>query len=185
MINDVLHETEGHLKKAIEVLRHHLSSIRTGRATPALVEHIQVEAYGSHMPINQLAGISVPEPRMIVIQPYDASTLRAIVKGIQNSDLGVNPVDDGRLIRLVLPIPTEARRRELTKQVRTRLEESKVVLRNHRRDGIDMLRDLQKEKLISEDDYKRGTERIQELLDRYMREADTIGAAKESEVMSI
>src|SRR5690348_10538340 len=115
MINDLLRETEGKMKKSSEALRHHLASIRTGRASPALVENMPIEAYGDTMPLNQLAGITVPDARMIVIQPYDAGTLKAISKAIQNSELGINPTDDGRVIRLVLPQLTEERRRELTK----------------------------------------------------------------------
>src|SRR5215510_16069591 len=115
MINDVLREAEGKMKKSVEARRNHLGTIRTGRASPALVEHLPVEAYGSSMPLNQLAGISVPESRMIVIQPYDASTIKAIEKAIQNSELGINPSNDGRIIRLSLPPLTEERRRDLTK----------------------------------------------------------------------
>ncbi|GAB4115983.1 MAG: ribosome recycling factor [Roseiflexaceae bacterium] len=185
MISDLLLETEAKMKKSIEAHRHNLTSVRTGRATPALVENIIVQAYGSTMPLNQLAQISVPESRLIVIQPYDAGTIKAIEKAIQNSDLGVNPIDDGRLIRITLQPLTETRRRELTKVVRSRTEEARVALRNQRRDATDELREYLKEKLISEDDYKRGTEKIQELTDRYIRETEQISAAKESEVMSI
>ena len=140
MINDVLQEAEGKMKKSVESLRHHLATIRTGRASPALVEHLPVDAYGSSMPLNQLAGISVPEARLIVIQPYDASTMKAIEKAIQNSELGINPSNDGRVIRLAIPQLTEERRRELTKLVRSRVEESKVALRNIRRESLDDLR---------------------------------------------
>src|SRR5262245_9536631 len=132
MIADILREAEGKMKKTVEALRHHLASIRTGRASTALVEHLPVEAYGSSMPLNQIAGVSTPEGRLIVIQPYDTSTLRAIEKAIQNSELGINPVNDGRLIRLAIPPLTEARRRELVKLVRSRVEENKVSLRNQR-----------------------------------------------------
>lgn len=185
MINDILRDTETKMKKSIESLRSHLSSIRTGRASPALVEHLQVEAYGSTMPLNQLAGISVPEARLITIQPYDASTVKAIEKAIQHSDLGLNPNNDGRTIRLVIPQLTEERRRDLTKQVRARVEESRVALRNIRREGLDDVRKLLNEKQISEDDQRRAQDRLQELTDRYIREADQIGAHKESEVMEV
>jgi ribosome recycling factor len=185
MINDVLREAEGKMKKSAESLRHHLSTIRTGRASPALVEHLPVDAYGSSMPLNQLAGINVPEARLIVIQPYDASTIKAIEKAIQNSELGINPSNDGRVIRLVIPQLTEERRRDLTKLVRSRVEESKVALRNIRREGLDDLRQLEHEKLISEDDQRRGQDKLQELTDRYSREVDQIGAAKEAEVMEV
>jgi ribosome recycling factor len=185
MINDLLREMEGRMKKSSESLRHHLASVRTGRASPALVEGLQVLAYGDTMPLNQLASISVPDARMIVIQPYDASMIKAIQKAIQNSELGINPTDDGRLIRLVLPPLTEERRRELTKTVRQRVEESKVAIRNLRREGIDELRDYEHEKMISEDDGRRGQEKLQELTDKYIRETEHIGATKEAEVMEI
>jgi ribosome recycling factor len=185
MINDVLREAEGKMKKSVEALRQHLGTIRTGRASPALVEHLPVEAYGTPMPLNQLAGISVPEARMIVIQPYDASTMKAIEKAIQNSELGINPSNDGRLIRLAIPQLTEERRRDLTKLVRSRVEESKVALRNIRREALDDLRQFEHEKLISEDDQRRAQEKLQELTDRYTRDLDHIGAAKEAEVMEV
>lgn len=185
MINDVLREAEAKMKKSVESLRHNLGTIRTGRASPALVEHLPVEAYGTSMPLNQLAGISVPEGRLIIIQPYDASTLRTIEKAIQNSELGINPSNDGRIIRLAIPQLTEERRRELTKLVRTRVEESKVALRNVRREALDDMRQLEHEKLISEDDQRRGQERMQELTDRYTRDLEQIGAAKEAEVMEV
>lgn len=185
MVNDVLHETENHMKKAVEALRHTLATIRTGRASPALVEHLPVEAYGATMPLNQLAGISIPESRLIVIQPYDTGTIRSIEKAIQQSDLGLNPQDDGRVIRLTLPQLTEERRRDLVKAVRSRVEEVKVSMRNHRRDALEDLRQLEQEKLISEDDQRRAQERIQHLTDRYTKELDQIGAAKEAEVMEV
>jgi ribosome recycling factor len=185
MVNDVLRESEGKMKKSVESLRHHLATIRTGRASPALVEHLPVDAYGSSMPLNQLAGISVPEGRLIVIQPYDASTMKAIEKAIQNSELGINPSNDGRVIRLVIPQLTEERRRDLTKLVRSRVEESKVALRNIRREALDDLRQFEHEKLISEDEQRRAQERLQELTDRYTRDLDQIGAAKEAEVMEV
>ncbi|GIV89073.1 ribosome recycling factor [Chloroflexus sp.] len=185
MLNDVINEYEAHLKKATEALRHHLASIRTGRASAALVEHLHVEAYGTTMPLNQLANISVPEPRMIIIQPYDTGMIKAIEKAIQQSDLGLNPSNDGRIIRLPVPPLTEERRRELVKMVRHRVEEVKVSVRNQRRDAIDDLKKLEAEKLISEDELHRGQERIQQLTDRCNRELDQIGAEKEAEVMAI
>jgi ribosome recycling factor len=185
MIDDVLKETEGHMKKALEALHHTLGTIRTGRASPALVEHLQVDAYESTMPLNQLANISIPESRLIVIQPYDAGTIRNIERSIQQSELGLNPQNDGRLIRLALPQLTEERRRELVKQVRARVEDIKVSIRNHRRDSMEDLRQLENEKLISEDDMHRAQERIQQLTDRYTKDADQIGATKEEEVMEV
>lgn len=185
MINDVLLEAEGKMKKSIEALRHNLSSIRTGRASSALVENLQVEAYGSTMPLNQLAGITIPEARMIMIQPYDASTMKAIEKAIQNSELGLNPNNDGRVIRLILPQLTEERRRDLTKLVRNKVEESKVALRNVRRDALDDVKQLEHEKLISEDEQRRAQDQLQELTNRYIRDLDQVGANKEAELMEI
>ncbi|MCU0492245.1 MAG: ribosome recycling factor [Chloroflexaceae bacterium] len=185
MVNDVVREVEQKMKKTIEALRQHLATIRTGRASPGLVEHLPVEAYGSTMPLNQLAGISIPEGRLIVIQPYDAGTLKAIEKAIQHSDLGLNPNNDGRLIRLALPQLTEERRRDLVKLVRSRVEEGKVSLRNHRREAMDDLKQLENEKLITEDDHRRGNEKIQALTDRFTKELDQVGAEKEAEVMEV
>lgn len=185
MIQEVLREAEGKMKKAVEALRHNLSTIRTGRASTGLVEHLPVEAYGSTMPLNQLAGISTPEGRMIVIQPFDTSTLKAIEKAIQNSELGLTPTNDGRLIRLTIPPLNEARRRELVKMVRARVEESKVAVRNLRREAVDDLRQFEQEKMISEDELRRGQEKIQDLTDRYSKELDAVGSQKEAEVMEV
>ncbi len=185
MVTDVLQECENQMKKAIEALHHHLATIRTGRASPALVEHLPVEAYDSHLPLNQLASISIPESRLIMIQPYDTGTIRPIERAIQQSELGLNPQNDGRIIRLVLPPLTEERRRELVKVVRARVEEVKVSLRNHRREAIDDLRQLEEEKLISEDDLRRAQERVQQIIDRYSKELDQVGADKEAEVMEV
>lgn len=185
MINDVLRDTEGKMKKSVESLRQHLTTIRTGRASPALVEHMQVEAWGSNMPLNQLAGITTPDARMIVIQPYDKSTIKAIEKAIQNSELGINPSNDGVVIRLSVPPLTEDRRRALTKQVKSQVEESKVAVRNQRRDALDAVKKLEHDKQISENDQRRGQEKLQELTDKYIREVEQIGAAKEAEVMEV
>lgn len=185
MVNDVIREFETRMKKAAEALRHNLATIRTGRASPGLVEHLQVEVYGATMPLNQIAGINTPEARLLVIQPYDASTLKPIEKAIQNSELGLNPNNDGRLIRLSFPPLTEERRKELVKLVRHRVEESKVSIRNQRREALDDLKQLETEKLIGEDEHKRAQERIQTLTDRATKELDTIGAEKEAEVMEV
>ena len=185
MINDVLRDTEAKMKKSVEALRQHLTTIRTGRASPALVEHLQVEAWGSAMPLNQLAGITTPDARMIVIQPYDKSTIKAIEKAIQNSELGINPSNDGVVIRLAIPPLTEDRRRALTKQVKSHVEEGKVALRNQRRDALEAVKKLEHDKQISENDQRRGQEKLQELTDRYVREVEQVGASKEAEVMEV
>lgn len=185
MVNDVLREYEGQLKKAAEALRHNLATIRTGRASAGLVEHLQVEAYGAPMPLNQLANISVPEAKLIVIQPYDNGMIKAIEKAIQHSDIGINPSNDGRIIRLAIPPLTEERRRDLVKVVRNRVEEVKVSVRNQRREAMDQLKELESEKLIGEDDLKRGQERAQQLTDKSIADLDTIGKDKEAEVMAV
>ena len=185
MINDVLRDTEAKMKKSVEALRQHLTTIRTGRASPALVEHLQVEAWGSAMPLNQLAGITTPDARMIVIQPYDKSTIKAIEKAIQNSELGINPSNDGVVIRLAIPPLTEDRRRALTKQVKSHVEEGKVALRNQRRDALEAVKKLEHDQQISENDQRRGQENLQELTDRYVREVEQVGASKEAEVMEV
>lgn len=185
MVNDVLREYEASLKKAVEALRHTLASIRTGRAAPGLVEHLHIEAYGATMPLNQLASVSVPEGRLLVIQPYDAGMIKTIEKAIQQSDLGINPSNDGRVIRLAIPSLTEERRKELVKVVRSRVEEVKVSVRNQRREAIDDLKKLEAEKLISEDDQHRGQERVQQLTDRYTKDLEQIGAEKEAEVLAV
>lgn len=185
MVNDVLREYEAHLKKAVEALRHQLATIRTGRASAGLVEHLQIDAYGTAMPLNQLANISVPEAKLIVIQPFDAGMIKAIEKAIQHSDIGINPSNDGRLIRLAIPPLTEERRRELTKVVRHRVEDVKVSVRNQRRDAIDQIKELEAEKLIGEDELKRGQERVQQVTDKYIGELDQVGKEKEAEVMAV
>ncbi len=185
MVKDTLAQAETKMKKSVDALRHHLGAIRTGRASPALVEHIHVEYYGSEMPLNQLANVSVPEPRMLVIQPWDQGAIKAIEKAIQHSELGINPTNDGRIIRLGIPPLTEQRRRDLTKLVKKEVEESKIALRNLRRDAQNDLKKLETDKQISSDELKRAQDRLQELTDRYTREMDQVGAAKEAEVMEV
>lgn len=185
MIKDTLSQAETKMKKSVEALRHHLASIRTGRASPALVEQLHVEYYGSELPLNQIANISAPEARMLVIQPWDQGAVKAIEKAIQHSELGINPTNDGRVIRLAIPPLTEQRRKDLTKLVRKEVEESKVSLRNLRRDAQTDLKKLESDKQIGADELKRAQERLQELTDRYTKEMDTIGSAKEAEVMEV
>ena len=185
MVKDTLAQAETKMKKSVEALRHHLGSIRTGRASPALVEQIKVEYYGTEMPINQVANISAADARMLVIQPWERAALRPIEKAIQTSELGINPTNDGQVIRLAIPPLTEQRRRDLTKNVRKEVEESKVALRNLRRDAQNDLKKLETEKQISADELKRAQEKLQELTDRYTREVDQVGAAKEAEVMEV
>lgn len=185
MIEDVLKETADRMKKSVEALDNDLVNIRTGRASPALVERLQVEYYGTNVPLNQLSTISVPEPRLLVIRAFDPSSLPQIEKAILKSELGLTPANDGKVVRLSIPRLTEERRHELVKMVQKRVEEARVAVRNCRRDGLQDLRDLEKEKLISEDDYYRGKDRMQELTDQYVEETDELGAAKEKQIMEV
>lgn len=185
MVKDILKDAESRMKSAVEALRDDLKRIRTGRATPALVDAIEVEYYGMPTRMNQLATISIPEPRQIMIRPFDASTLDAVIKAIQKSDLGITPNSDGKVIRLNLPALTEERRRELVKMVHKRVEEGRVSVRNVRRDCMKDLKDFEKEKLISEDDLKRGEEDLQEITDKYIEKLKEVGDEKEVEIMEV
>jgi ribosome recycling factor len=162
-----------------------LRTIRTGRASPALVERLQVDYYGTATPLNQLATISAPEPQLLTIRPYDPGSLRDIERAILASDLGLTPNNDGRLIRLVIPPLNEERRMELVKLVRRRAEEAKVTLRNIRRDSLEELREFEKEKLISEDEFYRARDDLQELTDRYIEQIDEIQERKEQEIKEV
>ena len=185
MIKDMLKEEDTRMKKALDALKHDLTTIRTGRASPALVEQLQVEAYGSVSPLIQLATISAPEPRLITIRPFDASTMPDIEKAIQKSDLGLTPNNDGKIIRLSIPPLTEERRRDLVKRVHKRVEEAHIAIRNIRHHALDDLKEWEKEKMISEDEHHRGRDQLQELTDKLIGQADDIGKVKEKEVMEI
>ncbi len=185
MIEDILKETGERMVKSVEALRNDLITIRTGRASPAIVERLQVDYYGTAVPLNQLSSISVPEPRLLVIRPYDPSSLPEIEKAILKSELGLTPANDGKVIRLSIPRLTEERRRELVRMVQKRVEEARVAVRNCRRDGLQDIRDLEKEKLISEDDHYRGKDRVQEITDKYIEQIDEIGNAKEEQIMEV
>ena len=185
MIKDLLKDAESHMQKSIHALTDDLLTVRTGRANPALVEKLHVEYYGSPTPLQQLASISVPEPRQLMIKPFDKSTIKAIEKAIMASDLGLTPNNDGLVIRLNLPALTEERRRELVKHVHHRLEEARVALRNIRRDSMKDIKDFEAEKMISEDDRIRGEEELQKLTDRMMAEVERIGRVKEQEIMEV
>lgn len=185
MIKDLLKEAETRMHAAIQSLDDDLSGIRTGRATPALVEKLSVEYYGAPTPLMQLASISVPEPRSLLIKPFDASSLKNIERAILISDLGLTPNNDGKQIRLNLPPLTEERRRDLVKVVHNRLEEGRIAVRNIRRDALNDLRDFEKEKLISEDDLKRGEEELQKITDRNIEEINKHGQRKEQEIMEV
>ena len=178
-------ELELRMQKTIEVFEGNLSEIRAGRSNPAILNKISVEYYGVPTPINQVAGISVPEARMIVIQPWDASILKAIEKAILASDIGLNPNNDGKVIRLNFPDLTEERRKELAKEVRKIAEEAKVGIRSIRRDGMDTVKDEQKRSEITEDQKADFEEKIQKLTDKYVAEIDKLLENKEKEIMSI
>ncbi|HHX42393.1 MAG TPA: ribosome recycling factor [Chloroflexi bacterium] len=185
MIDDVLLEIEERMEKAVGALRTDLMGIRTGRASPALVERIMVEAYGSTMPLNQTATIAVPEPRLLTIRPWDASIIGAIERAILKSDLGLTPSSDGKIIRLPIPTLTDERRRDLARMVNRRVEEGRVAVRNLRRDGLKELEALEKNKEISEDDLFRAKEDLQELTDQYVKKIDEIGEQKQAEIMEV
>lgn len=185
MIKEILHETADRMNKTIEALHLDLMSIRTGRASPALVDRLSVDYYGVATPLLQLAAISIPEAQSIVIRPYSPSDLAAIERAIAHSDLGLNPNNDGKQIRLNIPVLTEERRRDLSKQVARRAEEARVSIRNIRRDAINDLRSFEKESMISEDDLHRGQNLVQEETDNFIKQVDTITKDKESEIMTL
>lgn len=185
MIKETIKEAETRMKGAIQSLDEDLNGIRTGRASPALVERLQVEYYGAPVPLVQLASISVPEPRALLIRPFDATSLKAIERGIMASDLGLTPNNDGKVIRLNLPPLTQDRRRDLVKIVHNRLEDARIAVRNIRRDLIKDLREFEKEKMISEDDLKQAEEELQKLTDRFIQQIDAIGQNKEREIMEV
>jgi ribosome recycling factor len=173
------------MRSAIQVLHDDLAAIRTGRASPGLVEKLSIEYYGAPTPLMQLASISVPEPRTLTIKPFDASTLKVIEKAIQTSDLGLNPNNDGKVIHLNLPPLNEERRRDLVKHVHHRLEEARIAVRNIRRDSHNDMRDFEKEKLITEDELERGEEDLQKMTDRFIEEIALHGKNKETEIMEV
>ena len=185
MIKEVMDDAETRMGKAIDALKRDLGSIRTGRASPSLVERLPVEYYGSSTPLNQLAGISVPEPRLLVIQPWDRGSMAAIEKAIMKSELGLNPSNDGQVIRIAIPSLTEERRKQLVKLVHGHVEEGTVALRNIRRDAMTNVKELMNEKMIGEDDERRAEQQVDELTRRYVGKADDIGKAKEQEVMEV
>jgi ribosome recycling factor len=184
-LEEVLVQTEARFKKAIDALRHDVGSVRTGRATPSLVESLQVEAYGTDTPLIQLSAISAPEPRQIVIQPWDKGLIKAIEKAITNSDLGLAPNNDGNLIRLNIPALNEERRRDLVKLLHKKVEEGRVEIRTLRRHSHEEMKAKEKSSGVSTDDVKRAEAQLQKLTDRYILMADDIGAAKEKEILEV
>jgi ribosome recycling factor len=185
MIDDVLADLREGMQKSIGALQDDLLSIRTGRASPALVEKLPVDYYGTKTPLNQMASIAAPEPRLLVIRPWDPSSLADIERAILKSDLGLTPMNDGKLIRLSIPRLTEERRKELVKVVSKRVEDARISIRNQRRDALKDLQEFESEKMISEDDFYRGKDQVQELTDEFIEEIDEIGKRKETEVREI
>jgi len=185
MISDVLNLTEEKMKKTVELLRKDLGSIRAGRANPAMLEKINVDYYGTPTPINQLANISVPEPRTLLIQPWDKSSIKDIEKAILKSDLGITPSNDGVVIRLIVPQLTEERRKDIVKMIKKKAEEARVAIRNIRREAIDDIKKLEKEKAATEDDSKKAQEKSQKLTDKYIKDIDELLEKKEKEIMEV
>jgi ribosome recycling factor len=185
MIKDLMRETQTKMQKAADTLGEELRTIRTGRASPALVERLMVEYYGTMTPLIQVATISAPEPRLLTIRPWEATMIAPIEKAILKSDLGLTPTNDGKLIRLSIPRLSEERRTELVRVVGRRVEEAKVGLRNIRREANDELKLYEDEKVITEDDFHRGRDQIQELTDEYVTKLDELGALKEQEIRQV
>ncbi len=185
MIDDALRSAETKMKRAVEVTAEEFSTVRTGRATPAILNRIHVDYYGTQTPLNQLASFSVPEPRMLVIQPFDRSAIVAMEKALMSSDLGLNPSNDGNVIRLAFPALTEERRKDLTKLVHARAEDGRVAVRNIRRHAKEELERLEKAGDISEDDLRRSEKELQRLTDRYVAEIEEHLSKKERELMEV
>jgi ribosome recycling factor len=185
MINEVLADTDERMQKTVESLRTDLTTIRTGRASPAIVDRVMVDYYGMPTPLQQLATITVPEAQLLNIRPYSSGDIGAIERAIAKSDLNLNPNNDGQNIRITIPPLNEERRRELNKLVAKRGEEARVAVRNIRRDAINDLRDLQKESIVSEDESRRGQERVQEKTDAFIKRVDEVVREKEEEIMKV
>jgi len=185
MIDTILNDAEHRMQGAVHALERELDAVRTGRARPALVESLKVDYYGTPTPLNQLATINAPEPRLITIQPWDKSQLGTIEKAIQKSDLGLTPTNDGNIIRLNIPQLTEDRRKELVKVVHKKVEDGRVAIRNVRRDALEHLRRAQHDKQITDDEERRAQDRLQKLTDRYIADVDRHGHAKEKELLEV
>ena len=185
MIEEIFASHEENMKKTMEALKREFASLRAGRATPSLLDKVLVDYYGTPTPVNQVAKISVPEPRMILIQPWEKSLLHELEKAIMKSDLGLSPNSDGTAIRLSIPQLTQERRTELVKSVNKKAEEAKVALRNVRRDANEKLKKMEKAKEITEDEAKKAQEDMQKLVDKYVKSVDTAKATKEKEIMEV
>lgn len=184
-MNAAIQEFDEKMKKTIEVVKGDFGSVRAGRANASVLDRIMVEYYGTPTPINQVASISSPDPRSLMIQPWDASILREIEKAIQTSDLGINPQNDGKVIRLMFPQLTEERRKELTKQVKKYAEGGKVAIRNIRRDAMDKFKTMKKNNEITEDEQKEYEKELQDLTEKRCKDIDALAASKETELMAV
>lgn len=185
MIKDVILKADEKMHKTISVLKNELATMKAGRANPTMLDRIEVEYYGGMVPVNQVANVSAPEPRIILIQPWEKSSLKAIEKAILKSDLGINPSNDGAVIRLIVPELTEETRRNLVKNVKKVGEEAKVAVRSIRKDANDKIKSLKKDSQVSEDDIKKGEDEVQKKTDNCVKEIDKIIEAKEKEIMSV
>jgi ribosome recycling factor len=185
MTGEVIEMARKEMEKAVEAFKHELARVRTGRASTALVENLHVNYYGAKTPLKQLAGLAAPEPRLLVITPYDKSSIHDIEKAIQTSDLGLTPMNDGKVIRIPIPELTEERRKELVKHVRKIAEEFRIGIRNHRRDANDMLKDLHKEKQVTDDDMRAAEARVQQFTTEFIERIDKVLSAKEAEIMEV
>ncbi len=185
MTKDVINAAEDKLQKSLDALKKEYGTLRAGRAAPSLLDKVMVDYYGTPTPVNQMANVTVPEPRMLMIKPYDKGSLKDIERAIQKSDLGLTPNSDGIAIRLSIPQPTQERRKELVKVVNKKAEECKVAMRNIRRDANELIKKMEKNKEITEDDRKEGQDKMQKMLDKYIKLVDSTKATKEKEVMEV
>ena len=185
MVPEVLSDAESRMTKSIDAFKRELAAIRTGRASPGLVERLLVEYYGTPTPLQQLASIHAPEPRLLVIQPFDRGSFGEIEKAIQKSDLGINPTNDGKVIRLAIPALTEERRRDMVRMIKKKVEEARISVRNVRRDAHKDLEELESEKMVSADDFTRGTDQLQKITDRFVVEVEKAVQQKEAEIMEV
>lgn len=185
MLKEVINESEDKMKKTVEILRKDLSTMRAGRANPSILDKLMVDYYGASTPVNQVANVSAPEPRLLTIQPWDKTLVPLIEKAILKSDLGLNPSSDGAIIRIIIPQLTQERRLELVKTIKKKAEEGRVSIRNIRRDSNEKLKSLEKSKQITEDENKKGQDDMQKLTDKYIKEVDHVLEVKEKEIMEV
>jgi ribosome recycling factor len=185
MIDDLLREAEEKMQKSLDSLHKELSTVRTGRAVPSLVERVTVDYYGAPTPLQQLAQIHAPEPRMLVIAPYDRGAIGSIERALQKSELGLNPANDGQVIRIPFPPLTEERRKEMVKVIKHKVEEARVAIRNIRRDEQHGINEFEKEGMVSQDEAKRGLDQLQKVTDRFIAIADDVGGRKETDILAV